>query len=84
MTSHIPDIPDIPSGAKTVLEASFSYYSYALWMNNKKDALENIITRVQHHPSFVTIEQRRTPETFDYAKFYVDDILSELSKLDHT
>ena len=27
MTSHIPDIPDIPLGTKTVLESAFSLYS---------------------------------------------------------
>ena len=58
--------------------------AHVLDINDKKDALENIITRFQNHPSIVAIEQRRTPDTFDFTKFSVDDVSSELNKLDHT
>ena len=58
--------------------------AHALDINDKKDAFKNIITRSRHHPSIVAIEQRRHPETFNFTKFSVDDVSSELNKLDLT
>ena len=58
--------------------------THVLEINDKKDALKNIITRFQHHSSIVAIEQRRTPDTFDFTKFTIDDVSSEMNRLDHT
>ena len=38
-------------------------------MNDKKDTLANIIICFQHYPRTISIEQRRTPQTFDFTKF---------------
>ena len=58
--------------------------AHLLDINDKKDALDNIIERFKHHPSITAIKQKGFTETFDFTKFSVDDVSAELEKLDHT
>ena len=58
--------------------------AHLLDINDKKDALDNIIERFKHHPSITAIKQKGFTETFDFTKFSVDDVSAELKKLDHT
>ena len=55
-----------------------------LEINEKKDPLENILTRFQHHPSITAIKQKGFTEAFDFTLFATDDVLSEINKLDPT
>ena len=55
-----------------------------LEINEKKDPLENILTRFQHHPSITAIKQKGFTEEFDFTLFATDDVLSEINKLDPT
>ena len=58
--------------------------AHLLDINDKKDALDNIIERFKHHPSIAAIKQKGLTETFDFTKFSIDDVSVELNKLDPT
>ena len=41
------------------------------------------VARFRHNLRIIEIEQRKTTETFDFTKSSVNEVSSELNKLDH-
>ena len=50
------------------------YSAHLLDINDKKNALDNIIVRFKHYPSIIAIKQKGFTEKFDFTMFSVDDV----------
>ena len=47
------------------------------------DLTSNAIERIECHPSIIAIKEKMTNETFNYSLFTVEDVSTEICRLDY-